>query len=568
MARERGLGDAQLLVVPESALEEGRLPAAALAPVRAWLDELATDAEGRAGLVRRTLTGALDSLPRRVGSVERAVAEQAGVADALRDAVDRAYADALEEIDEAVHSGALLRGEVLARWHEVVGTGDLMRGLEARLSRVRERLRAAVTGTPAPQTELQAAVRASVDAVVHAAADRAAERAAGAWRDRPAGRALLAGGRRLDAASPELLPRTRDEVRAWQGDVFDLVSREAGGRRTTARLASFGVNGAGLVVMLAVFAQTGGLTGAEAVVAGGTSVAGQRVLEALLGDQAVRSLADRSRGLLLQRTRGLLTGGIGALLRAARPRRPRARRGHAPAPQPRGDRVRPVSGSLDRRLQALAEAVALADGRLEPAAVEDARGVVRRAGERLGHGLDATVVALAGPTGAGKSTLFNLLAGGELSRTGVRRPTTAATIAAVGGRADPGLLDWLDVRSRHALDAGAPDGLVLLDLPDFDSVEAAHRAEVDRLVQMVDLLVWVVDPQKYADAALHERYLRPLAGHAAAMLVVLNQVDLLGGRTGAARDDLRGLLRSADLGEVPVLAVSARTGRGRTRCDG
>ena len=221
-----------------------------------------------------------------------------------------------------------------------------------------------------------------------------------------------------------------------------------------------------------------------------------------------------------------------------------------------------MSGPLDRRLQALAEAVALADGRLEPAAVEDARGVVRRAGERLGHGLDATVVALAGPTGAGKSTLFNLLAGGELSRTGVRRPTTAATIAAVGGRADPGLLDWLDVRSRHALDAGAPDGLVLLDLPDFDSVEAAHRAEVDRLVQMVDLLVWVVDPQKYADAALHERYLRPLAGHAAAMLVVLNQVDLLGGRTGAARDDLRGLLRGADLGEVPVLAVSARTGEG------
>ena len=306
MARRAGAGRRAAARRAESALEEGRLPAAALAPVRAWLDELATDAEGRAGLVRRTLTGALDSLPRRVGAVERAVAEQASVADALRDAVDRAYADALEEIDEAVHSGALLRGEVLARWHEVVGTGDLMRGLEARLSRVRERVRAAVTGTPAPQTELQAAVRSSVDAVVHAAADRAAERAAGAWRDRPAGRALLAGGRRLDAASPELLPRTRDEVRAWQGDVFDLVSREAGGRRTTARLASFGVNGAGLVVMLAVFAQTGGLTGAEAVVAGGTSVAGQRVLEALLGDQAVRSLADRSRGLLLQRTRGLL----------------------------------------------------------------------------------------------------------------------------------------------------------------------------------------------------------------------------------------------------------------------
>ena len=306
LAAERGLTDVELLVVPETVLENGRLPAAASAPVREWLDGLAADAQARAGLVRRTLTGALDSLPRRVGTVEWALEEQAATAAELREAVARAYAAALEEVDEAVHSGALLRGEVLARWHDVVGTGDLMRGLESRLSWVRDRVRAFVTGGPAPDSELQAAVRSSVDAVVHAAADRAAERAATAWRDRPAGRALLADGARLDAASPELLDRTRDEVRAWQGDVFDLVTEEAAGKRTTARLASLGVNGAGLVVMLAVFASTGGLTGAEVVVAGGTSAAGQRVLEALLGDQAVRTLATRARALLLERTRGLL----------------------------------------------------------------------------------------------------------------------------------------------------------------------------------------------------------------------------------------------------------------------
>src|SRR3954468_13542679 len=219
-----------------------------------------------------------------------------------------------------------------------------------------------------------------------------------------------------------------------------------------------------------------------------------------------------------------------------------------------------MSGALDERLHALAEAVRLADGRLDPEAVGPPRAVVARAGERLGLGLDATVVALAGPTGAGKSTLFNLLAGRELSRSGVRRPTTATTTAAVAEGVDDALLDWLDVRSRHALDAGAPAGLVLLDLPDFDSIEAAHRAEVDRLVRRVDLLVWVVDPQKYADAALHEGYLRPMAGHAAAMLVVLNQVDLLAGQGERAREDLRRVLSRHGLGDVPVLALSARTG--------
>jgi len=306
MIAERALEGAELLVVEEADLEAGRLPAATLAPVRAWLDGLAADAQARSGLVRRTLTGALDSVPRRARTVVDVLADQAATAQDLRDDADQAYARGLDEVDEAVRSGALLRGEVLARWHDVVGTGDLMRALESRLGRLRDRLRSLVTGAPAAEAELRTAVESSVDAVVYAAADRAAERAAAAWRGRPAGRALLQDAVRLDAASPELLDRTRQEVRAWQGAVFELVSHEAAGKRSTARLASLGVNGAGLAVMIAVFASTGGLTGAEVVVAGGTSAVGQRLLEALLGDQAVRDLAAKAREDLLRRTRRLL----------------------------------------------------------------------------------------------------------------------------------------------------------------------------------------------------------------------------------------------------------------------
>ena len=222
-----------------------------------------------------------------------------------------------------------------------------------------------------------------------------------------------------------------------------------------------------------------------------------------------------------------------------------------------------MSDELDRRLSALAHAVEIADGRLDPATVEPARAVVRRAGERLGLDLETTVAALAGPTGAGKSTLFNALAGAELARASRRRPTTSAATAAVWGEAPDALLDWLEVPLRHPMGDGALDGLVLLDLPDFDSVEASHRVEVDRLTGLVDLLVWVVDPQKYADAALHERYLRELSTHTGSMAVVLNQADLLDpDELGACRRDLVRVLEDDGLGRVPVLAASAVTGEG------
>lgn len=216
--------------------------------------------------------------------------------------------------------------------------------------------------------------------------------------------------------------------------------------------------------------------------------------------------------------------------------------------------------SLDDRLAALAEAVAAGEGVVDDGALATASSLLQRAGERLGHGVDQTVVALAGATGSGKSSLFNAMAGADLSTVGVRRPTTSVTSACVWGEGGDGLLDWLEIPRRHRLPSDPSlDGLVLLDLPDHDSIEAAHRREVDRVVAVADAVVWVLDPQKYADRAIHEDYLRPLAGHAGVLLVDLHQADRLSPPAlEQCLADLRRLLATDGLGDVKIVTTSAR----------
>jgi energy-coupling factor transporter ATP-binding protein EcfA2 len=240
--------------------------------------------------------------------------------------------------------------------------------------------------------------------------------------------------------------------------------------------------------------------------------------------------------------------------------------------------------SLPVRLDALAELVRIGRARqaqgqddgtgggFSAALLDDADSVLKRAGERLRLSGHHTVVALAGGTGSGKSTLFNTLSGASFSPPGVTRPTTRHAHACVWGMqgAAP-LLDWLGVQRRHryarasVLDSGESDldGLLLLDLPDHDSVVTASMAAVDRLSKLADMVIWVLDPQKYADAAVHNRYLIPLSGHASVFTVVLNQIDVLPPeQVRDCEEDLRRLLDAEDLTDTPVLPVSARRLRG------
>ena len=221
--------------------------------------------------------------------------------------------------------------------------------------------------------------------------------------------------------------------------------------------------------------------------------------------------------------------------------------------------------TLEQRLSSLGWALELADGVVPDEDLAPARGVLERAGERASLAPGVTVAALLGATGSGKSSLFNALVGDDLTAVHARRPTTMRPVAAVWSAPGSGeLLDWLDVPERHER-SGAPElgGLVLLDLPDIDSTATANRAVARRLAERVDVLVWVLDPEKYADGVVHEHYLRPLQDHAAVSLVVLNQADRLGPQDLAGvREHLEQILREDGLGELPVLPTSARTGAG------
>lgn len=234
------------------------------------------------------------------------------------------------------------------------------------------------------------------------------------------------------------------------------------------------------------------------------------------------------------------------------------------------------SGATDlpARVEGLREAVDASRDRLPDPAVAEAEAVVVRAAQRVAISGNHTVVAIAGATGSGKSSTFNALAEMDVANVGVRRPTTSWTMSCTWGSDGAGpLLDWLDVPPRHRVSHDSMleekrvdrdlQGLVLLDLPDHDSTEVSHHVEMQRFIELADLMIWVLDPQKYADAAVHDRFLKPMAIHAANIMVVLNHIDEVpADRRDAMVADLRGLLKDDGLESVPVIATSALHGDG------
>ncbi len=307
MLTEAGITPALIHSVTEQDRDEqGLLPPVALTPLIFWLRSLGADQDARSDIARRTLEGAVRAVARQASSLAQAAEEQEETETRLRAEVTTAFDRALANLQEATQDGQMLRGEVLTRWQDFVGTGEFFRQVESTIGKVRDRISGFFRGTPPTQAlEVEEALEIGLHAVIMEEAAAAAETAQRGWLQDRAGRALLAG-EDLAALDENFSQEVAQSIRAWQQDVMDIIAAEGAGKRQRARFLSLGVNATALILMVAVFSMTGGLTGLEAGIAGGSGVLGQKLLEAIFGEDAVRRMAAGARARLEDRMRELL----------------------------------------------------------------------------------------------------------------------------------------------------------------------------------------------------------------------------------------------------------------------
>lgn len=318
MLREAGIEAVLIHTVTEQPRDaRGLINPISLAPLTLWIRELGADAPARAAIARTTLAGTVETLARNLRTLALEQERQQASHHALTLVATEEYEKALTSIDAALSDGSLLRGEVLSRWHDFVGTGDFFRSLDNTIGRLRDRVGSALRGQPAAAQKVEDALETGIYAVVMDAAARASEGTRARWRATRAGRSLL---QRLDAAptptgsaspagaSPEeeFSAAVAAEIRLWQASVLDMIREEGAGKRQRARFLSLSVNAVAVLMMVAAFSLTGGLTGVEVGIAGGSGVVGAKLLESIFGEDAVRRMATRARTDLLERMGALL----------------------------------------------------------------------------------------------------------------------------------------------------------------------------------------------------------------------------------------------------------------------
>ncbi|WP_245651734.1 GTPase [Streptosporangium amethystogenes] len=293
MLTEYGLGEVDRFVINEGKVTDGMLPDHEVSELRLWLTELSVDERRREQAVRATLDGVLNSFRTRVPALAKQLEIQVAFRRDLRADVESAYAQALVEVDKSTGDGSLLRGEVLARWQDFAGSGDLMRTLQLRKP---GRL-AGKASHQAPErlSALRSALRTGLESVVVSAAQRAAEEAASRWSNRPGAQEVLAAAAELGQASDDLPRRAGRTIAAWQEHITELIRTEGVTKRSVARVISFDVESLSLILTI-------GLLGYGASEArNGTGALPQRLVHALLGAESLRNIGVKARSDLRAR---------------------------------------------------------------------------------------------------------------------------------------------------------------------------------------------------------------------------------------------------------------------------
>jgi hypothetical protein len=306
MLAKRNLADAPVFVIEEQPLDDlGMLPPTAVDAPKAWLTSIAGDRAERTRIAARTLSGAIDDLDRRVADIAEARQAQLDWILGVEAMASAEYQKAVDAVDEATRDGALLRGEVLARWQDFVGTTDFFRKVESWFSRTRDSVTAWVLGKPSPVIEVETQIESGLHAVIVDEGGRAAAATWAGLQRTVAGRAVAEKHPDLAGQSPKFPDDAAAMIRDWQGALLQLVRDNAGNKRIKARVLSAGLNVMTVALMIVVFASTGGLTGGELLIAGGSAVLGQKLLETVFGEDAVRRLAKEARRDLQERLQKL-----------------------------------------------------------------------------------------------------------------------------------------------------------------------------------------------------------------------------------------------------------------------
>ncbi len=292
LARQRGLGEVMIVTVEEQPLTDGRLPAAAISPIGAYLESIGRDAQERAAIVRRSLSGAVSSSLQETAHALEAARERNREFEAASEDVRQLISSYAREASSS-SSDDVLRGEVSARIAEVLGSWDMTKTVSRVFSGLSSRLMGAIRGQAAPDVQVQRDLTGGL-------AQRLADQYHRAWQESVRRARSLVDTSSFDEFLDvdAVAQRARRVAQEWTSEVTELIRAQAESSRVSGRMLAGGINVVTVSLMVAAFTMTGGLTGVEVGIAGASAALSQTVLEAYFGERTVRSLAEQARDAL------------------------------------------------------------------------------------------------------------------------------------------------------------------------------------------------------------------------------------------------------------------------------